>query len=160
MDLPPPTADQIRARMQEIRRDLRVDVKEIAVHASRIFDWKNYVRSFPWGSLAAAAVVGYLLVPRRLNVSPPPAETVEAILREQQKLSPPQLPAAKASTLWGAVAPAVGTLVLRWGVNYATKAGLKLIEDFAQSVQPTKASVSRDSMESRGNRWPQQTRKS
>ena len=51
------TAEQIRERMREIRRDLRADVKGIVVHASHMFDWKSYVRSFPWGSLAAAAIV-------------------------------------------------------------------------------------------------------
>ncbi len=143
MESLPLTAEQIRERMYEIRRDLRVDVKEIAVHASRMFDWKNYVRSFPWGSVAAAAVVGYLLVPRKLKVVAPAAETLEAIVREQQKSNPPPPPQQPSpqTTIWKTVLPAVGGLVLRMGVNYATKVGLAMLDDLAngRGGQPAKA---------------------
>jgi len=64
--------------MRAIRRDLRANVKEIVVGTSQMFDWKNYVRSFPWATIATAAVIGYLLVPRRREAALP-LETKESL---------------------------------------------------------------------------------
>lgn len=164
MEPPPLTADQIRHRMHEIRRDLRVDVNEITVHASRFFDWKNYVRAFPWGSMAAAAVVGYLLVPRRLKIVAPPVETVEAaveaVVREQQKLAPPPPPPPPAPSLWSTLLPAVGGMALRLGINYATKVGLELLDDLANSGARTTPGNPTGPVRARQNSWPEETRKS
>lgn len=119
--------------MREIRRDLRADVKGIVVHASHMFDWKSYVRSFPWGSLAAAAIVGYLIVPRR-KVVRPDTETLEAIVREQQKLAPPPPSPPPQRTMVGAIMPIVGGMVARFAIDYATKVGLGLLDDFARNA--------------------------
>ena len=128
------TAEQIRERMREIRRDLRADVKGIVVHASHMFDWKSYVRSFPWGSLAAAAIVGYLIVPRRTKVVQPDAETLEALVREQQKFVTPPTPPPPQRSMIGALMPVVGGMVARMAIDYATKVGMGLVDEMARNA--------------------------
>jgi hypothetical protein len=51
--------------MALIRRDLHDDVRGVVASAEAVTDWKRYVASSPWLSLAAAFAVGYLVVPRR-----------------------------------------------------------------------------------------------
>lgn len=141
MDAPEVAAAQIRDRMREIRRDLRADVKGIVANASHMFDWRSYVRSFPWGSLVAAATVGYLLVPRRPKIVKPGQASVEAMVRECPTTAPPPpavapvVPTPAQASLGGILLSTVGAFALRAGVNYATKIGLSMLEDALASSQ-------------------------
>jgi hypothetical protein len=55
----------IRARMAEIRAELRQDVVDAVDQAKQFIDWRNLVRVYPWASLSLAAGVGYVMVPRK-----------------------------------------------------------------------------------------------
>lgn len=59
------TGDEIRERMALIR--LRIDEQsdEVVAQVNALSDWRSYVRRYPWASVGAAAVLGYLLVPSR-----------------------------------------------------------------------------------------------
>jgi len=59
------TADEIRERMALIR--LRIDEQsdEVVAQVNALSDWRSYVRRYPWVSVGAAAVLGYVLVPSR-----------------------------------------------------------------------------------------------
>ncbi len=59
------TADEIRERMALIR--LRIDEQsdEVVAQVNALSDWRSYVRRYPWASVGAAAVLGYVLVPSR-----------------------------------------------------------------------------------------------
>jgi hypothetical protein len=61
--------------MQNIRRNLAAHAEEAVKNARTKFDWRHYVASHPWTAVAAAAAVGFLLVPRRAcgKASSPPA---------------------------------------------------------------------------------------
>lgn len=65
--VPPDAAqpDEIRERMALIR--LRIDEQsdEVVAQVSALSDWRSYVRRYPWVSVGAAAVLGYVLVPSR-----------------------------------------------------------------------------------------------
>ena len=52
------SAEKIRRRMAELRRDLDVDVREVERGARVMTDWKFYARKFPW------AVAGTAEAPR------------------------------------------------------------------------------------------------
>lgn len=67
--------------MSTIRQELDDDVQEVVAEARQLTDWKHYVRDFPWVTLGAAAAVGYLLVPRRLEVVRPDAESLAKLAR-------------------------------------------------------------------------------
>lgn len=135
----PGRAEEIRSQMRSIRRDLHDNVKEIVVGASQIFDWKSYVRSFPWTFVAAAAILGYLLVPRRKR---PPAElietkeSIEQLAQEiKSSVAPPPRPA---TSLVSVVLPILGGVALRVGTAYLTRIGtgwLELLLDHPPSAQ-------------------------
>jgi hypothetical protein len=50
--------------MLELRSEVREDVEGIFDRAEQLTDWRYYVRRYPWACLAAAAVVGYAIVPK------------------------------------------------------------------------------------------------
>src|SRR5262245_12812546 len=54
--------------MQEIRGGLKRDVEGIRVHARRLTDWHYYLTKFPVASMAAAAAVGFMVIPKRPRV--------------------------------------------------------------------------------------------
>ena len=104
MESPAPlTAEQIQAQMHGIRRDFRDNVKGIVANANQIFDWKSYVRSFPWVSVGVVAAVGYLLVPRRMKVIAYDKAAIEQYLKENQLVvAPPEVPPQRTSQVGGA----------------------------------------------------------
>lgn len=57
--------NDIRRQMGQIRRELHEDIQGVVAGAEAVTDWRRYVRLYPWPSVAAAAVVGYLIVPKR-----------------------------------------------------------------------------------------------
>jgi len=54
--------EQIIERMQSLRASGYVHVVELQEDAKRLVDWKEYVRSKPILSVAAASLVGFLLM--------------------------------------------------------------------------------------------------
>jgi len=115
--------------MRAIRRDLRANVKEIVVGTSQMFDWKNYVRSFPWATIATAAVIGYLLVPRRREAALPleTKESLENLTKEvKAAVAPP--PREPSFSLVKLVWPVLSTVVLRVGTSYLTQLATSLLD--------------------------------
>lgn len=140
-DAEPMTADEIRAQMRAIRRDLRANVQGIVVNANQLFDWRNYVRSFPWLTLGAAAFVGYLLVPRRkyatLAIPKKTQESLESLRQEiQAAVAPPPQPAPN---LVATLLPVVGGIALKVGTSYLTRMAGNWLD---QMTQQTSQSVS------------------
>ena len=56
---------RIRARMQSLRSELEQDAARIARSTNELLNWKDYVKKFPSGALAFAAIAAFLLVPGR-----------------------------------------------------------------------------------------------
>lgn len=118
------TAEEIRAQMRLIRRDLRANVQGLVVNANQLFDWKNYVRSFPWLTLGGAALIGYMLVPRRryatLAIPKKTQESLESLRQEiQAAVAPP--PPPPAPSLAATLLPIVGGMALKVGTSYLTR---------------------------------------
>lgn len=59
------TGDEIRERMALIRQRIDEQSDEVVAQVSELSDWRSYVRRYPWVSVGAAAVLGYVLVPSR-----------------------------------------------------------------------------------------------
>lgn len=57
--------NEIQRRMAEIRQGLEEDVDDIVVSVQEITDWRAFVKSYPWKTLALAAAVGFIIVPSR-----------------------------------------------------------------------------------------------
>ncbi|REJ81568.1 MAG: hypothetical protein DWQ34_26990 [Planctomycetota bacterium] len=77
-------AEEIRREMIGVREHLARDVDEIVDGAGRLTDWRNYVASFPWGSLGAAVALGFMVVPRKLEIVSPDADTLEKLAKSNR----------------------------------------------------------------------------
>jgi hypothetical protein len=84
-------AREIRQRMAGLRRELALDaekleadVQSVARSARELADWRFYVERFPIATAAAAAVVGYFVIPRRPQVIVPDADTLATMAKNNQ----------------------------------------------------------------------------
>jgi len=111
--------DDIRRQMAQIRRELHEDIQGVVAGAEAVTDWRRYVRLYPWPCVAAAFVLGYLVVPRRHKSV---AEVVEAVVPVTQQLAKtPTVPKKEkrtglVGTLFGMLMP-IGVKVAQ---GYAT----------------------------------------
>lgn len=61
----PPLNDNVRVRMQRIRREIDQDLQDVSASAHRMLDWRHYVKTYPWVCMGTAAALGFLIVPKR-----------------------------------------------------------------------------------------------
>ena len=85
----PAEADAIRSQMAGVRSALDENVHEIVTNARNLTDWKYYVRAAPWGAVGAAAALGYLAVPRRLEIMRPDASDLAELARQNRLVVQP-----------------------------------------------------------------------
>jgi len=57
-------SDDLRTRIEELRRDLGRNIEETVDIARTTLNWRHFVATHPWLCLTTAAVAGYLLVPK------------------------------------------------------------------------------------------------
>jgi hypothetical protein len=69
-------ADLIRKRMETARGNMADDMGEVVRSIKQMSDWREYVRRYPWACLVAAVAVGYLVVPRRVDLVQADADTL------------------------------------------------------------------------------------
>ncbi|MFG0295580.1 MAG: hypothetical protein ACF8PG_06705 [Maioricimonas sp. JB045] len=130
----PPSAYEIRNRMERIRTRLDGDVDGLMTNAQRLADWRYYVRAYPWASLAVVAAVGYFAVPRRVEITSPDAETLERLARKNRLVVKHAPRGEEKKSLVGSVANMVGNTLLRAGIAYmGQQAGRVLGEQAASS---------------------------
>ena len=122
-------ADAIKHRMQEIRTCLPYEVDDARQRVKQLTDWKHHYRKHPAALMAAAFVVGYLVVPHRKR----PNEVV--VYRDPK---PSQSGGGKAAEkgLLGGVLGAVTTIAVRQGVSLAASKLSDLLSDSAKSGGP------------------------
>jgi len=74
-----PNAEQIQRQMQQVRTELRDNVRELVESAREMTVWQRYVQAYPWTCLGAAALAGYLIVPTRTRMQADPALIAELV---------------------------------------------------------------------------------
>ena len=112
----PPSADSVRARMQQLRCEIDGDVEDMAASARTTVDWKHYVKTYPWVCLGAAVALGFLIVPKRSRVICPDLATVTELARTGHLVGKP----ASAAThgLIDALLAAVANIAVRKATAY------------------------------------------
>jgi len=80
----PSSADTIRTRMKQIRCELGNDMDEIVESTREMTDWKSYVKGYPWLCVGVAAAVGYIVVPKRVEIVTPDAKTLLKLAKHNQ----------------------------------------------------------------------------
>lgn len=113
-----PEAIDIRREMHEIRLGLGGEVAGIVNNAQQMLNWKHYVRSHPWGSLAVSVALGYFAIPRRLETVQPDPDTLAELARDN-RLVVEHKPVAHAKPgMMASLASFAGNMVLRTGLTY------------------------------------------
>jgi hypothetical protein len=110
---------EIRKRMAELRRELDIDMGKVSQSARAMTDWTFYVRRFPWAVAGAAAVAGYLLIPKKKqNISPDPEALSELVKNRQVRVEPASLRGETNKLLKSLLMTGIG-LAARAAINYA-----------------------------------------
>jgi hypothetical protein len=120
--------EKIRKRMSELRRELVYDVQDVSRSAKAMASPSFYIRKFPWATLAVAAGVGYMLVPKKKKVVHPDMEALAELVRKSQV----NINTSKAEESQGAV-KALAVMALSW----AAKAGMNyLLQQMTTASKP------------------------
>ncbi len=96
-------SNDIPKQMQQVRRELVGDVQALAENVQVLTDWRHYVKSHPWLCLGAAAVVGYVLVPKARSAQPLDAAAMKELLdaAKTHSSAPPKASSGIMSALVG-----------------------------------------------------------
>ncbi len=137
---PDDSADAIRKRMAELRRELTCDARNVGRGARALANPLYYVRHFPWASAAVAAAIGYMLVPKKKQVINPDPEMLAELVRTRQiKLDTTKAASGTQDLLMNLVAV---------GLTWAVRAGLSYMGQRLTSAAMNKAREKRHSSES------------
>lgn len=112
------TADQLRQQMAMVRRDLGVDIRGVAAQARELTDWRSYVQKAPWAGLAIAAAVGFMAVPRRLNIDTVDAATFARLAKQNRIVVDSKPRAAGSATV---MIRLLSGILLRSAFGFATQ---------------------------------------
>ena len=139
--IPEEPAESIRRRMAELRRELTCDVRDVGRSARAMTNASFYIRKFPWATLAVAAGVGYMLIPKKKQVIYPDPNTLAELVRKNQV----RLDTSKAAQESHGMLKTLVVMGLSWaartGLNYigrrlTTAAANKSNEPHPQSPSP------------------------
>ena len=115
------TADEIRHRMTQIRGELDEELSGILANAKRLASWRFYLHRFPKTSLAVAACLGYLVIPRRKEIVAPDAEALEKLSKKYKLVVEKEPKVLKQGSLARPVVKFALSTLLRVGVRKAAE---------------------------------------
>ena len=118
---PDEPAEKICRRMAELRRELVHDMQDVSRSAKAMASPSFYIRKFPWATLAIAAGVGYMLIPKKKQVIKPDMEALAELVRKNQV----NINASKAAEESQGMVKTLAVMGLTWaakaGMNYVVK---------------------------------------
>lgn len=124
----------IRQRMAAIRVELDEDVEDLSAQARELSHWQHYVQEYPWGAVTVAVAVGFLAVPRRLNINSPDPEALEELAKKHRLVVENRPRSAERPGLGASMLNMIGHMVLRAGVAYVGQQAGRLFGNEATST--------------------------
>jgi len=115
------SAEELRRLMDVIRHRMTGEVAKVADNARQLADWRFYLHEFTGPVLAATALAGFLVVPKK---SKPVADlpTLETLAQEKGWVVDREKAAGiERPGLVSAAAAMAGSLLLKAGLNYAAQ---------------------------------------
>jgi hypothetical protein len=112
------SAEEIRKRMAALRRELVCDVEDVTRSAKAMASPSFYIRKFPWATLAVAAGVGYLLIPKKKQIVQPDMEALAELVRKNQVNINTSKAAEESQGMLKTLAVMGLTYVAKAGMNY------------------------------------------
>lgn len=114
-----PTAEEVQREMSAIRRQMDDDWRGVVENARELSDWKHYVRAYPWASFGVAAAIGFMIVPQRLKVMSPDADTLVKLAKDNRLIVSQDREAHAQPSLLKAALTLITSSMLRSGVALA-----------------------------------------
>lgn len=111
-------AEALLQQMAEIRCQLPEHVEGIVENARMMSDWRYYARSYPWATFGVAAAVGYMAIPRRLEVITPDARTIAALAKNNQLVVKQEAEPHKKGGFVGSMFTLLANLAVRGAISY------------------------------------------
>jgi len=119
--------------MAELRRELVYDMQDVSRSAKAMASPAFYIRKFPWATMAVAAGVGYMLIPKKKQVLQPDMEALAELVRKNQV----NINTSKAAEDSRGM---VKTLVVM-GLSWAAKTGMNyLVQQMTSPAAKTRSS--------------------
>jgi len=119
--------------MAELRRELVYDMQDVSRSAKAMASPAFYIRKFPWATMAVAAGVGYMLIPKKKQVLQPDMEALAEMVRKNQV----NINTSKAAEDSRGM---VKTLVVM-GLSWAAKTGMNyLVQQMTTPAAKTRSS--------------------
>jgi hypothetical protein len=139
----------IRQEMATIRRELNDKVENVVVQTKELADWRNAVRSHPWLCLASAVGVGYFLVPRRLHVMTPDADTLAKLASRNGLLVKPLPRSARSGGVFASLVNSLAGVALRGAITVAARYGREFWTNGLAKGQPQRRGEATDEFDDR-----------
>lgn len=133
--MPSRDAQAVQKQMQQLRDELAIDIRDVVRGAHEMADWRRQVKNYPWASLAAAAALGYLLVPRRVHVVRPDAETLAKLIQKDHLSIEAERDGRSRRGLGQAVLSAAASAITRAAVRAATAYAEEQAHRFVRSAE-------------------------
>jgi len=114
-------AEALQQRMQQVRTSLSVEMRELAVNARAMTDWRHYWRKHPGLCSAGAAVLGYLLVPACRLAQADVKRVTEDVARSHMRMPVGSPSPGLGKRLFGELAGLA--------LGFAVKRGLQVLEE-------------------------------
>ena len=139
---PPDRGTQIRKTMEYIRGELDKDLGKVQTSAKTLLDWHYYIRNYPWACLGGAALIGYLMVPRKLEIKAPDAETLEKLARKHHLVVESKPKAEKKSGLLAGAFSFLSGLVMKTAMVHVGNQLAEMMQGMPQAPGGSKAAPS------------------
>lgn len=130
-------ASDLCQEMRRVRQQMDGEVHEIVENVRTLSDWRYHVKRHPWLLLAGAAVVGYLVVPKR---EPEPetvkldAATLKELAREGGVVIKTDADEKTQQSLIGMALGFVASAALRSAMTYASKNARSILTKLQQAA--------------------------
>jgi hypothetical protein len=113
------SAEEIRRLMDVVRHRMSGEAANVAVSAKRLADWRFYLHEFTGPVLAAAGVVGFLLVPKKQK----PIADMDQLQAVAEKkgwiIDPSTVQPTRKPSLLDTGLTLAGNMLLRAGIAFA-----------------------------------------
>lgn len=131
-------AEMLQRRMNSVRHELDDNFQEITGRVREFGVWQSYVRSYPWVCLGAAAILGYLMIPRKQK---PQVSGISLPAREALFGGLPSVSNSNSHPSVREVAVNfLATAMMRGASDYISKRVGKALEDYHESTREEDAS--------------------
>jgi hypothetical protein len=140
--MPSPEIDDLARQMHQVRTSMGLEVHELVENARAITDWRRYWRSHPWAWCGAAAVVGFLVVPKSRSDGSDARTLAEAVRAEIAKASANGPPTRRPGIMADLTGMAVGFVVQR-GIQMLGRRLEELLSSHSASPAPPRAAAQR-----------------